>query len=51
MARQRNDIIQGTLALSCSRPWPHKGACTATPITAHIQRASAELLRMEGGSL
>lgn len=51
MGRQKNDILQGTLALLvlktlATHKWMHGYA-----ITTHIQQVSAELLRVEEGSL
>jgi PadR family transcriptional regulator, regulatory protein PadR len=51
MPPQKNDILQGTLALLvlktlAANRWMHGYA-----ITTHIQRVSADLLRVEEGSL
>jgi transcriptional regulator len=51
MNRQRNDILQGTLALLVLRTLSTQGRMHGYAITAHIQRASDELLRVEEGSL
>ena len=51
MTRQRNDILQGTLALLVLRTLETQGRMHGYAITWHIQRASAELLRVEEGSL
>jgi PadR family transcriptional regulator PadR len=51
MPRQRNDILQGTLALLVLKTLASQGQMHGYAITAHIQRASAELLRVEEGSL
>ena len=51
MARQRNDILQGTLALLVLKTLSAQGRMHGYAITAHIQRASADLLRVEEGSL
>ena len=51
MPRQRNDILQGTLALLVLKTLASQGSMHGYAITAHIQRASAELLRVEEGSL
>jgi len=51
VARSRNDILQGTLALLVSRPWPTAAACTATRSLRTSRRVSADLLRVEEGSL
>ncbi len=51
MARSRNDILQGTLGLLVLKTLASQGAMHGYAITAHIQRVSAELLRVEEGSL
>jgi PadR family transcriptional regulator PadR len=51
MARARNDILQGTLALLVLKTLDAQGAMHGYAITSHIQRVSAELLRVEEGSL
>src|SRR6476659_10402887 len=51
MAKQRNDILQGTLALLVLKTLASRGAMHGYAITSHIQRVSAELLRVEEGSL
>ena len=51
MARQRNDILQGTLALLVLRSLDARGPMHGYALTAHIQQASADLLRVEEGSL
>ncbi|MGH9160184.1 MAG: PadR family transcriptional regulator [Vicinamibacteraceae bacterium] len=51
MARQRNDILQGTLALLVLRTLADGRRMHGYAITAHIQRVSADLLRVEEGSL
>src|ERR1041385_7686406 len=51
MARARNDILQGTLALLVLKTLDAQGAMHGYAITAHIQRVSAQLLRVEEGSL
>ena len=51
MSRQRNDILQGTLVLLVLKTLSAQGKMHGYAITAHIQRASAELLRVEEGSL
>ena len=51
MRRQRNDILQGTLGLLVLKTLASQGRMHGYAITAHIQRASAELLRVEEGSL
>ena len=50
-ARQKNDILRGTLALLVLKTLAANGAMHGYAITAHIQRVSAELLRVEEGSL
>src|SRR5947209_19983260 len=49
--RSKNDILQGTLGLLVLKTLAAQGAMHGYAITAHIQRASAELLRVEEGSL
>jgi len=51
MPRTRNDILQGTLDLLVLRTLSAAGAMHGYAITAHIHRVSAELLRVEEGSL
>lgn len=51
MARPRNDILQGTLALLVLKSLAAQGRLHGYAITAHIQRVSADLLRVEEGSL
>jgi transcriptional regulator len=51
MKRQRNDILQGTLALLVLKTLGSQGRMHGYAITAYIQRASADLLRVEEGSL
>ena len=51
MAKTRNDILQGTLDLLVLRTLSTAGPLHGYAITAHITRASAELLRVEEGSL
>jgi len=51
MARGRNDILQGTLALLVLRTLEVSGAMHGYAITSHIQLVSADLLRVEEGSL
>jgi transcriptional regulator len=51
MARPRNDILQGTLALLVLKTLDAQGAMHGYAITSHIQRVSADLLRVEEGSL
>jgi PadR family transcriptional regulator PadR len=49
--KQKNDILQGTLALLVLKTIAAQGRMHGYAITSHIQRASAELLRVEEGSL
>ena len=51
MSRSRNDILQGTLALLVLKALAAQGKLHGYAITAHIQRVSADLLRVEEGSL
>ncbi len=51
MPKHRNDILQGTLALLVLKTLSAQGRMHGYAITAYIQRASAELLRVEEGSL
>ena len=51
MARGKNDILQGTLALLVLRTLAGSGPMHGYAITSHIQVVSAELLRVEEGSL
>ena len=51
MPRGKNDILQGTLALIVLRTLDTQGPMHGYAITAHIQRVSADLLRVEEGSL
>ena len=51
MARPKNDILQGTLALLVLKTLASGGRMHGYAITAHIQRISADLLRVEEGSL
>ncbi len=50
-ARPRNDILQGTLSLLVLRTLSVTGPIHGYAITSHIQLASADLLRVEEGSL
>jgi transcriptional regulator len=50
VARQRKDVLQGTLALLVLKTLA-RGPLHGYAITAHIQRASADSLRVEEGSL
>src|SRR5204863_1912951 len=51
MGRARNDILQGTLGLLVLKTVAAGGPMHGYAITSHIQRVSAELLRVEEGSL
>lgn len=47
----RNDILQGTLVLLVLKTLASAGRMHGYAITTHIQRVSADLLRVEEGSL
>jgi PadR family transcriptional regulator, regulatory protein PadR len=51
VARSKNDILQGTLALLVLKTLADGGRMHGYAITAHIQKVSADLLRVEEGSL
>src|SRR6202000_2937237 len=51
MAKSKNDILQGTLALLVLKTLDAQGPKHGYAITAHIQRVSDDLLRVEEGSL
>ncbi|UCG87572.1 MAG: PadR family transcriptional regulator [Gemmatimonadota bacterium] len=51
MARQKNDILQGTLALLVLRTLEARPRLHGYALTSHIQRVSDDLLRVEEGSL
>jgi transcriptional regulator len=51
VARTKNDILQGTLALLVLRTLDVSGPMHGYAITSHIQIVSADLLRVEEGSL
>jgi transcriptional regulator len=51
MGSQRNDILQGTLVLLVLRTLAAQRRMHGYAITAHIQRVSSDLLRVEEGSL
>lgn len=51
MAQQKNDILQGTLALLVLKTLASNRRLHGYAITTHIQRVSADLLRVEEGSL
>jgi PadR family transcriptional regulator PadR len=48
---RRNDVLQGTLDLLVLRTLSAQGRMHGYAITSHIQRVSADLLRVEEGSL
>ena len=49
--RQRNDILQGTLAMLVLKTLAVRGPLHGYAITRHIQEVSDDLLRVEEGSL
>lgn len=51
MPSPKNDILQGTLVLLVLRTLASNKRLHGYAITTHIQRASADLLRVEEGSL
>ena len=51
MARQKNDILQGTLALLVLKTLAANRRMHGYAITDYIQQASADILRVEEGSL
>jgi transcriptional regulator len=51
MPKRRNDILQGTLALLVLETLAAQGPLHGYAITAAIEQSSAELLRVEEGSL
>ncbi|MEO7084747.1 MAG: PadR family transcriptional regulator [Gemmatimonadaceae bacterium] len=51
MPKTKNDILQGTLDLLVLKTLGSRGPLHGYAITAHIQQVSAELLRVEEGSL
>ena len=51
MAKAKNDILQGTLALLILRSLASRGRLHGYAITNHIQQVSSDLLRVEEGSL
>ena len=51
MGTQKNDILQGTLVLLVLKTLHSNGRLHGYAITAHIHRVSADLLRVEEGSL
>ena len=51
MKARKNDILQGTLDLLVLKTLETSGRLHGYAITSHIQRVSADLLRVEEGSL
>ena len=51
MAHQKHDVLQGTLALLVLKTLESQKRLHGYAITSHIQRVSADLLRVEEGSL
>jgi transcriptional regulator len=51
MSRSRNDILQGTLTLLVLRSLERRGPMHGYALCSHIQTTSADLLRVEEGSL
>jgi len=51
MNKQNNDVLQGTLSLLVLRALEARGKMHGYALTGHIQKASADLLRVEEGSL
>ena len=51
MSKNKNDILQGTLVLLVLKAIAAQGRMHGYAVTAHIQRVSADLLRVEEGSL
>jgi len=51
MPRQKNDILQGTLALLVLKTLSVRGPLHGYAITQHVQASSDDLLRLEEGSL
>lgn len=51
MPPQKNDILRGTLAMLVLRTLASEGRMHGYAITAHIQKVSRDLLRVEEGSL
>jgi transcriptional regulator len=51
MGKRNNDILQGTLSLLVLRALEARGTMHGYALTSHIHKASAELLRVEEGSL
>lgn len=51
MSKTKNDILQGTLDLLVLKTLGSRGQMHGYAITAHIRQVSADLLRVEEGSL
>jgi PadR family transcriptional regulator PadR len=51
MAKTKNDILQGTLGLLVLKTLAARGPLHGYAITSHIQQVSADMLRVEEGSL
>jgi len=51
MAKPKNDILQGTLALLVLKTIAAQGKTHGYAISSHVQRVSDDLLRVEEGSL
>jgi PadR family transcriptional regulator PadR len=51
MPQRKNDVLQGTLALLVLKTLASNPGMHGYAITSHIQRVSADLLRVEEGSL
>ena len=51
MPRQKNDILQGTLALLVLKALSVRGPLHGYAVTQHVQAGSDDLLRLEEGSL
>jgi PadR family transcriptional regulator PadR len=51
MGKTKNDILQGTLSLLILKALHSRGQMHGYALTSHIQKVSAELLRVEEGSL
>ena len=51
MAKHKNDILQGTLALLVLRTLEARPKLHGYALTSHIQTVSSDLLRVEEGSL
>jgi transcriptional regulator len=51
MAARKNDVLQGTLTLIVLKTLAAQGRMHGYAITEHVKRVSADLLRVEEGSL